>query len=77
MNEVEGRYSNHMEIGQNAFEFVLAFGQLYDESEQPLIHTRIVTSPYFARRFSELLQESIRHYEETVGPIPATESGLE
>ena len=76
MNEVEGRYSNHMEIGQNAFEFVLAFGQLYEASEQPLIHTRIVTSPYFAKRFYELLQESIRRYEETLGHIPEKESGL-
>ena len=75
MSEIEARYSNHLEIGQNAFEFVLAFGQLYEEQEGAVIHSKIVTSPYYARRFAEMLQESIRRHEETVGPIPTLESG--
>jgi len=70
LSEVEARYSNHLEIGQNSFEFVLEFGQLYGESEKALIHTRIVTSPFYAKQFSEILRECLRRHEEAVGPIP-------
>lgn len=70
MSDAEARYSNHLEIGQNPFEFVLEFGQLYGEGDAALIHTRIVTSPYYAKRFSELLQECVRRHEENVAPIP-------
>jgi hypothetical protein len=73
LGQIEARYSNHFEIGQNVFEVVLAFGQLYEEDGAALIHTKIVTSPYYAKRFSELLQESIRRHEENSGPIPDTE----
>jgi hypothetical protein len=67
----EARYSNHLEIGQNAFEFLLEFGQAYDSPEEkPLVHTRIVTSPYYAKHFSDLLLESVRRYEEQNGTIP-------
>jgi hypothetical protein len=69
--QIEARYSNHFEIGQNAFEFLFDFGQFYDEKEeQPRIHTRIITSPFYAKRFAHLLEESISRYEETNGAIP-------
>ena len=70
MDEVEARYSNHLEIGQNAFEFILEFGQLHDEQVSVLIHSRIITSPFYAKRFSELLLECVRRHEQTVAPIP-------
>lgn len=70
MSEGEARYSNHLEIGQNSFEFVLEFGQLYGEGDTALIHTRIVTSPYYAKRFSELLRECVERHEAAVAPIP-------
>lgn len=69
--EIEGRYSNHLAIGQNAFEFVFDFGQLYDgKDNEPRIHTRIITSPFYAKHISELLQSSIRRYEQKNGRIP-------
>jgi hypothetical protein len=71
---IVARYSNHLEVGQNAFEFLLEFGQSYSVREQETtIHTRIVTSPYFAKHFSDLLQESVRRYEEQNGMIPSVE----
>ena len=74
--QIEARYSNHVEIGQNAFEFLLEFGQLYDGgAAKPRIHTRIVTSPFYAKHFSDLLQESIRRYEESHGTINGKETG--
>jgi len=69
-SNLEARYSNHLEIGQNHFEFLLDFGQLYGgPGKQPLIHTRIVTSPFYAKCFSGLLCESLRKYEEDNGSI--------
>ena len=73
LSEIEVRYSNYLEIGQNAFEFVLAFGQLYEDEQRAIMHTKIVTSPFYAKRFSEFLQESIRRHEQTSGPIPDAE----
>jgi hypothetical protein len=75
LGEIEVRYSNRLEIGQNAFEFVLAFGQLYEQEDRALIHTKIVTSPYYAKRFAELLQQSIQRHEQALGPIPDGEPG--
>jgi hypothetical protein len=68
---IEARYSNHLEIGYNVFEFLFAFSQVYDEKQEaPPTPSRIVTSPYYAKHFSLLLQESIRNYEKENGVIP-------
>jgi hypothetical protein len=70
-NEIEAHYTNHLGIGQNSFEFVLDFGQFYAGDEKTaLVHTRIVTSPFYAKCFSDLLKESLRRYEDINGPIP-------
>jgi hypothetical protein len=70
LGELEGRYSNYLEIGQNAFEFVLAFGQQYEDQERAVIHSKIVATPVYAKRFMELLRESIQRHEKLLGPIP-------
>jgi Protein of unknown function (DUF3467) len=43
----EGHYANFFQIGHNAFEFLIEFGQ--QEGEQAAIHTRIYVSPQHAR----------------------------
>ena len=68
---IEARYANHLEIGHNRFEFLLEFGQLCEPGEERVLaHTRVVTSPSYAKHFSDLLQESVRRYEEQYGTIP-------
>jgi hypothetical protein len=62
-NLLEGKYVNYFEVGHNAFEFVLDFGQSYVENQEPHLHTRIVTSPAYARAFLETLRESVEQYE--------------
>lgn len=69
----EGRYANYFQVGHNASEFVLDFGQYYDENEDARFHTRIVTSPMYAKAFLTTLQESLNQYEETFGAIPRME----
>ena len=67
--KIEGRYANYFEIGHNAFEFVLDFGQYFPETDQAKLYTRIITSPCYAKELSETLQESIGRYEEIFGII--------
>ena len=56
---VEGRYANYFQVGHNAFEFLLDFGQLYAESERARIHTRIIINPAYMKSLVETLRESI------------------
>jgi Protein of unknown function (DUF3467) len=66
----EGRYANYMNVGHNAFEVVLDFGQFYEGSTESRMHTRIVTSPVYAKHFLHLLQSSLAQYEQAFGVIP-------
>jgi hypothetical protein len=67
--KIEGRYANYFNVGHNALEFVLDFGQHYSENEEAELCTRIITSPAYAKIFMELLLESITKYEMEWGPI--------
>ncbi len=68
--EVDGRYANYFSVGHNAFEVILEFGQFYEGNKQPRIHTRIVTSPAYAKTLIELLQDSLEKYQKDFGAIP-------
>jgi hypothetical protein len=67
--DLEGRYSNYFKIGYNAFEFVLDFGQLHQENANAQLHTRIITSPAYAKNLLETIQGSIEQYEQAFGAI--------
>lgn len=69
VGEPEGRYANYFTVGHNAFEFLLDFGQLYAETQEGRLHTRIVTSPAYVKEFLETLQHSVAQYELAFGPI--------
>jgi hypothetical protein len=71
----EGRYANEFHIGHNAFEVVFEFGQGYEGYKQPVMHTKIVTSPAYAKGFLELLAHSMAEYESRFGPISARGHG--
>jgi Protein of unknown function (DUF3467) len=51
------RYSNFFQVGHNAYEFLLEFGQ-----EGSDIHTRIYLSPQHARILSDLLLTALREH---------------
>lgn len=59
----KGRYANFFQIGHNAFEFLIEFGQ-----QDAGIHTRIYVSPHHARMLSELLEDTLREHEAFLGP---------
>ena len=66
--DAEGRYANYFKAGHNAFEVILDFGQFYEGDAQPRMHTRIVTSPAYAKTFLEVLRTSLAAYENVFGP---------
>jgi hypothetical protein len=68
--EREGKYTNFFTVGFNSVEFVLDFGQAYDDSARELRHTRIVTTPAYAQALAELLIQSLTAYEQAHGRIP-------
>ena len=63
-------YANHFEVGFNAFEFLLDFGQNYEGPDGTAVaHTRIVTAPAYAKVLRGLLDRSIDDYEAAFGRI--------
>jgi hypothetical protein len=69
----EGNYANYFKIGQNAFEFLFDFGQFYRGDGDPQFHTRIITSPAYAKAFLKVLQGCVEEYEQTFSVIPEEE----
>jgi hypothetical protein len=61
-------YANFFQIGHNGVEVVLDFGYGYDD-EHAALHTRIVTTPRYAKALLDLLRESLERYEQGYGPI--------
>ena len=73
--KTEGKYANYFEVGHNAFEFVLDFGQHYAENEEAELCSRIIISPAYARILQSVLTESIEQYEKKYQPIPFAARG--
>ena len=69
LGRIEGRYANYFKVGHNAVEFVLDFGQFFPDNEQPYLHSRIVTSPVYARALLQTLRSAVAQYEEHFGAI--------
>jgi hypothetical protein len=57
-----GHYANCFQVGYNAFEFLLDFGQSY-ETDQTIMHTRIILLPSYAKNLAELLYTSLASHE--------------
>ncbi len=66
---LEAKYANYFQVGQNTREFIIEFGQFHVEDSDPLVHTRIVTAPSFAKSFLTALAEAVASHEERYGPI--------
>lgn len=62
----KGVYANYFEVGHTAFEFVIDFGQTYANKEG-CCHTRIVTSPTYARALLQTLSEAVDEYNRRFG----------
>jgi hypothetical protein len=70
----EGRYANYLQVGHNAFEFLIEFGQQDPGGGQPVLHTRIVATPVYASAFLRVLTEALEAYRQAFGEIPDSTS---
>jgi hypothetical protein len=69
---LESRYANTFQVGHNAFEFLLQFGQCDPDTGEENLHTRVVTSPQYAKVLLHLLADAMQQYERANGPIEMT-----
>lgn len=61
---------NYSEVGHNALEFLLGFGQLHSHDQEAQFHTRIITVPIYAKALLGLLRDTNHQDEQTFGAIP-------
>lgn len=63
------RYSNYFEVGHNAYEFLLDFGQYQPEAEDVALHTRLALGPTHAKLLASTLTQAVAEHEGDHGPI--------
>ena len=63
-------YANYCEVGHNAFEFLVDFGQFRPELGAVEVHSRIVSGPVQAKLFARLMADAVARFEASHGPIP-------
>jgi Protein of unknown function (DUF3467) len=73
----EGKYANYIEVGHNPFEFYVDFGQYDPQSQKVQMHTRIVTSPAYAKMMGITLSSSVESFEREHGTIPANSEEID
>jgi hypothetical protein len=62
-------YANYFEVGHNAFEFLIDFGQFQPETGTVRMHSRMVTGPVHAKLLAQLLTEAVTRFEAEHGEI--------
>jgi hypothetical protein len=72
----EARYANYFQVGHNAFEFLLDFGQFAEGSQEPQINVRIVTYPVYVKFLLRTLTDAVAEYEKVYGTIPEPDANL-
>lgn len=68
----EGEYANLAMIAHSNSEFVIDFIRLMPGVPKAKVKSRIVITPEHARRLLNALEENVRKYEDTFGPIKQT-----
>lgn len=62
-------YANYFEVGHNAFEFLIDFGQFQPEAGDVTLHSRMATGPVHAKLLAQLLADAIMRFEAEHGAI--------
>lgn len=65
----QGVYVNFANIFHNPAEFVMDFGRVVPGKNEVKIHSRIIATPFHAKRMMETLRQNIATYEKKFGPI--------
>lgn len=69
----EGIYSNLAMIAHSNSEFVIDFIRLMPGVPKAKVKSRVVITPEHAKRLLSALNDNIKKYEETFGPIKKTD----
>lgn len=72
--KMDAQYANYFHVGQNAFEFMLEFGQHYGNERATQMRTRIVIAPAYAEALCELLQRALAEHKRNFGMIASRKS---
>ena len=67
---ITASYANYFEVGHNAFEFLIDFGQIDPCSGKFNIGTRIAVGPTHAKLLSRLMEQAVNQYESQYETIP-------
>jgi hypothetical protein len=62
-------YANYFEVGHNAYEFLIDFGQIDPRSGEVNTNSRLALGPTHAKLFTRLLNGAIAKFEEEYGEI--------
>jgi hypothetical protein len=62
-------YANFCEVGHNAYEFLIDFGQFQPAAGEVRVHSRIVSGPVQAKLFARVLNDALARYEREHGAI--------
>jgi hypothetical protein len=71
------RYANYFEVGHNAYEFLVDFGQFHPEAGAVALHTRIALGPIHAKMLSQMFGHAVLKYEAENGEIALEENSLD
>ncbi len=74
---LEARYANYFEVGHNAYEFIVDFGQYQPQGESVQMQTRMVTGPVFAKLLARLLSQAVEQFESEHGVIEEAADDLD
>jgi len=66
---LEARYANYFEVGHNAFEFFIDFGQYQHDVNGACMHYRVVTGPVYAKLLADLFHNAVERFEAEYGEI--------
>jgi len=76
-DELQGKYSNAVQITHSKEEFVLDFMNIFPWQKLGLLVGRILLSPAHAKRLSLALAENLKKYEEQHGKVEAGSDNLD
>lgn len=70
---IRGNYSNLAVITHSASEFILDFASMLPGMKQPEVISRLIMTPEHAKRLFLALNDNLKKYESTHGPINLNE----
>ncbi len=72
----QGTYANLAMIAHSNSEFVLDFIRLMPGVPKAKVQSRIIITPEHAKRLLSALEDNIKKYEASFGPIKSTQEGV-